>query len=196
MQRSPAEPKPAETAASAAASDVGVGQHHHVVLGPAEGLDPLAVPGPRLVDVAGDRRAAHERDGGDVRDASRSASTATASPCTTLSTPSGTPASWASSARSSEGDGSFSEGLSTNAFPQAMALASIQSGHHDREIERGDAGHHAERLEDRVHVDAARDLGRVRALQQMGDAAGELDVLEARGPPRRPRRSAPCRARP
>ncbi len=57
-----------------------------------------------------------------------SASTATASPWTTFSTPSGTPASLASSARRSDGDGSRSEGLSTNALPQAMALASIQSG--------------------------------------------------------------------
>ena len=46
--------------------DVGVGQHEHVVLGAAQRLDALAVAGARLVDVAGDRRRADERDGRDV----------------------------------------------------------------------------------------------------------------------------------
>ena len=59
---------------------------------------------------------------------SKRASTATASPWTTLSTPSGTPASLASSASSSDGEGSFSEGLRMKALPQAMALAIIHSG--------------------------------------------------------------------
>ena len=58
----------------------------------------------------------------------RRASTATASPWTTLSTPSGSPASWASSASSSEGEGSFSDGLRMKALPQASALAIIHSG--------------------------------------------------------------------
>ena len=46
--------------------EVGVGQHEHVVLGAAEGLDALAVLGAGLVDVLGDRRRADEADGGDV----------------------------------------------------------------------------------------------------------------------------------
>ena len=46
--------------------DVGVGQHDHVVLGPAEGLHPLAVRGAGLVDVPGDRRRADEAHRGDV----------------------------------------------------------------------------------------------------------------------------------
>ena len=57
-----------------------------------------------------------------------SVSTASASPCSTVSTPSGTPARCTRSASSSDGDGSFSDGLSTKALPQAMALASIHSG--------------------------------------------------------------------
>ena len=59
---------------------------------------------------------------------SRSASTASLSPWTTVKTPSGRPASFHSSARNSEADGSFSLGLSTKALPQAMALAHIHSG--------------------------------------------------------------------
>src|ERR1700751_631516 len=51
----------------------------------------------------------------------RMASTATLSPCTTLNTPSGSPASAHSEASSSDAEGSFSDGLSTNVLPQAMA---------------------------------------------------------------------------
>ena len=56
------------------------------------------------------------------------ASTASLSPCSTVKTPSGRPASFHSSARKSDADGSFSLGLSTKALPQAMALAHIQRG--------------------------------------------------------------------
>ena len=59
---------------------------------------------------------------------SSSASTATLSPCTTLNTPSGTPASFKISATNSDADGSFSEGFSTNVFPQAIAFANIHMG--------------------------------------------------------------------
>ena len=56
------------------------------------------------------------------------ASTASLSPFTTLTTPSGTPASLAISAIRSGHDGSFSEGLSTKVLPQAIAIGNIQSG--------------------------------------------------------------------
>ena len=59
---------------------------------------------------------------------SRMRSTATLSPCTTLNTPSGSPAAFSSSARNSDADGSFSDGFSTNVLPQAMALANIHIG--------------------------------------------------------------------
>src|SRR2546421_6068188 len=59
---------------------------------------------------------------------SRIASTATLSPCTTLKTPSGTPASFSSAAVKTEADGSFSDGFSTNVLPQASAGAHIHIG--------------------------------------------------------------------
>ena len=59
---------------------------------------------------------------------SRIASTATLSPWTTLNTPSGRPASFSSSAVRTEADGSFSDGLRTNVFPQAIAGAHIHMG--------------------------------------------------------------------
>ena len=56
------------------------------------------------------------------------ASTASLSPFTTFSTPSGSPASFASSASLSGQDGSFSEGFRTKVFPQAMAIGNIHIG--------------------------------------------------------------------
>src|SRR5512140_3267227 len=56
------------------------------------------------------------------------ASTAALSPWTTLSTPSGSPASLKSSAIRTEADGTFSEGFSTNVLPQAIDTGNIQSG--------------------------------------------------------------------
>src|SRR6202790_5664947 len=58
----------------------------------------------------------------------KSASTATLSPCTTLKTPSGKPASFQSCATNTETDGSRSDGLRMNAFPAAIAGANIQAG--------------------------------------------------------------------
>jgi hypothetical protein len=52
---------------------------------------------------------------------------------------------------------------------------------HGREVERRDGGHDADGLADRVHIHAAGGLLAVAALEQVGDAAGELDVLEATG---------------
>ena len=58
----------------------------------------------------------------------RIASTAVLSPCTTENTPSGRPAFCQVSASHSAADGSFSDGLSTNALPHAIALAAIHNG--------------------------------------------------------------------
>ena len=59
---------------------------------------------------------------------SSSASTASRSPCTTLSTPAGSPARSASSASSSDGLGSRSLGFNTNVLPHAIATGNIHSG--------------------------------------------------------------------
>src|SRR5438067_8970193 len=59
---------------------------------------------------------------------SSTASTATLSPCTTLKTPSGSPASFSSSAVKTDAEGSFSDGFSTKVLPQASAGAHIHMG--------------------------------------------------------------------
>src|ERR1700686_1058788 len=58
----------------------------------------------------------------------KSASTATLSPCTTLKTPSGRPASFQSCATNTATEGSRSDGLRTNEFPAAIAGANIHAG--------------------------------------------------------------------
>ena len=58
----------------------------------------------------------------------RSASTASLSPLITLNTPSGRPASFRSAARTSDAEGSRSEGLRTNVLPQTIAIGNIHSG--------------------------------------------------------------------
>ncbi len=59
---------------------------------------------------------------------SSSALTATASPCTTLKTPLGRPASSQSLAIQIDADGSFSLGLSTTELPVAIASGMNHSG--------------------------------------------------------------------
>jgi len=59
---------------------------------------------------------------------SRSRSTATLSPCTTLNTPSGSPASFQNSAIRFTGEGSFSLGLIITAFPAAIAIGKNHMG--------------------------------------------------------------------
>ena len=51
--------------------------------------------------------------------------------------------------------------------------------HHGREVERRDAGDDAERLAVGIGVDRRADIARELALQQLRDAAGEIDAVDA-----------------
>ena len=62
-----------------------------------------------------------------------------------------------------------------------MALASIHSGTITGKLNGVMPATTPTGCEDRVDVDAGRHLGADRALQQLRDAAGELDALEAAG---------------
>src|SRR6478736_1507338 len=59
---------------------------------------------------------------------SSSPSTASLSPCSTVKTPSGKPASFHSAASHSAADGSFSDGFSTTALPAAIAMGKNHIG--------------------------------------------------------------------
>ena len=66
-----------------------------------------------------------------------------------------------------------------NVLPQAMALPNIHIGTMAGKLNGVMPGDDAQRLADLVDVDAARDLLAEAALEQVRDAAGELEVLEA-----------------
>ena len=127
MQRSPAEPNPADTAASAARSRSASGSTTMWFLAPPRACTrlPLAVPFSYTYLAMG---VEPTKLTALMSGCSRMASTATLSPCTTLNTPSGSPASAHSAASSSDAEGSFSDGLSTNVLPQAIASGNIHIG--------------------------------------------------------------------
>src|SRR5947209_5162511 len=127
MQRSPAEPYAAETAASAAISMSASGRTIMWFFAPPSAWQRL----PFDVAVSYTYLAIGvEPTHGPARmsGCSSTASTATLSPMTTLKTPSGTPASFKSSAVQSDAEGSFSDGFSTNVLPVASAGAHIHMG--------------------------------------------------------------------
>ena len=72
-------------------------------------------------------------------------------------------------------------GLQHEAVAAGDGVGHHPQGDHDRKVEGRDAGDHPEGLEHRADVDARGDLRVGRALQVAGDAAGELDVLDAAG---------------
>ena len=160
--------------------DVGVGQHDHVVLRTAERLHALAVPGPGLVDVAGDRRGADERDGLDVGVLEHAIDRHLVA---------------LDDVEDAVGNAGLVEQLGEEQRRRRVLLGRLEDErvpagdgvgehphrHHRREVEGRDAGDDAERLADLVDVDAGADLLRVAALEQLRDAAGELEVLEAAG---------------
>ena len=53
--------------------------------------------------------------------------------------------------------------------------------HHRREIERGDTGHNANRLAQRIHIHTAGNLRRIFTFQRMRNAAGKFNNLQPAG---------------
>ena len=95
-----------------------------------------------------------------------------------------------------DADGSFSDGFSTNVLPHASAGAHIHIGHHRREVERRDAGDDAERLADRVDVDAGRRLlGEARPSAACGiPQANSITSSPRATSPSASERTLPCSA--
>jgi len=119
---------------------------------------------------------------------SRIRSTATLSPWTTLKMPAGTPASASSSARNSDADGSFSEGLRTNALPHAIAVANIHIGTIAGKLNGVIPATTPSGWRILVDVDARRHLLREAALDEVRDPACELQVSPGRAQSRRAHR--------
>ncbi len=89
-----------------------------------------------------------------------SASTATLSPLTTLNTPGGSPASASHCASNSPGAGIALRGLEDEGVAADQRHRKHPQRHHGRKVERRDAGGHAQRLAQRVAVDARADVRR------------------------------------
>ena len=127
MHRSPADPKAAATSWSAAYSRSASGRMIAWFLAPPRAWTrlPWSVALPWMYFAIG---VEPTNDTAATSGCSSSASTASLSPCTTLKTPSGSPASAHSSARIKAADGSRSLGLSTKVLPQAIATGNIHIG--------------------------------------------------------------------
>ena len=148
-----------------------------MVLRAAEGLDPLSGASARLVHVLRDRcrsDEAHGCDAGMLEDRVHRLSVAL------------------NDVEHAVGHARLSEQLSQEQRGRRILLARLEhervpardrvrhhpQRHHDREVERCDARDDTERLADRVHVDAGRDLLAVRALQVVRQPARELDDFD------------------
>src|SRR3712207_1501592 len=127
MHRSPAEPKPEFTAASAARSRSASGSTTMWFFAPPRACTRLPCRVPVSYTywaIAVDPT----KDTDLMSGCSSSRSTATLSPWTTLNTPSGSPASFHSSAIHSDADGSCSLGLRTTVLPVAIAIGKNHIG--------------------------------------------------------------------
>ncbi len=108
----------------------------------------------------------------------RIASTASLSPCTTLKTPSGRPASLKSSAARIEAEGTFSEIFRMNVLPHAIATGYIHIGTIAGKLNGVMPAHTPTGWRTVCVSTCGADVLRVLALEQVRDAAGELDHLQ------------------
>ena len=160
--------------------EVGVGQDDHVVLGTAQGLHALAVAAGLLVDVLRDRGGPDEADGGHVRRLQQRVDGDLVA---------------LEDVEDTVGQAGLLPQLGQPEGRRRVLLARLEHHrvagrdgdreephrHHRREVEGADDAHHAERRALGVHVDAGRRAVAVPALEQVGDAAGELHDLLAAG---------------
>ena len=159
-------------------TQVGVGQHDGVILGSAQRLHALAVPRAGLVDVFRDRRRADERDRANRRmreDRVDGFLVAVHDVEHALG-----------QSRLGEqlGHAQREAGIALGRLQDERVAAGERDGehpqrHHRGEIERRDAGAHADRLPQRPAVDVAAHVVAELTLDEMRDAGRELDDLDA-----------------
>ena len=157
---------------------VGIGHHHHVILGAAEGLYPLAVGGTGSIHIAGDRGRADKGDRLHVAVRQQRIDGGLVA---------------VDDVQHAVGQAGLLEQLGQEQRGRRIAFGRFQhigvaahdrhrkhpQRHHGREIEWRDAGADADRLAQRVAVDAAADVFGKLGFQQMRGAAGEFDHLDA-----------------
>ena len=157
--------------------DIGIGHHHHVVLGAAQCLHAFAVVGAGFIDVIGNGRGADKTHGLDVRvhqqcvngflvalhhveDAIRQASLLE------------------QVGHQQAGAGVQRAGLQHKGVARSNGDREHPHRHHDGEVERRDAGHHTQRLAQRPVVDAGAHLVGEVTLEQLRNAASKFDDVD------------------
>ena len=157
---------------------VGIGHHHQVVLGAAQGLHALAAAGAFGVDVFGDGGRADEGQGLDVRVRDQCVHGLLVA---------------MHHVEDAGGQAGFGQQFGQAQRGRRVAFGRLEhegvaagdghrehpARHHHGEVERRDAGHHAQGLAHAPVVDAAADLVGILALEQLRNAAGEFHDLDA-----------------
>jgi len=180
MQRSPAEPYPADTAASAAAPMSASGSTTMWFFAPPSACTRLPLRVPVLVDIPGHRRGADEADRRDVRVGQQRVDRRAVA-LHHVEDAGRRPRPVQQVGQQQRDRRVLLARLEDERVTGDHRGAEHPHRYHRREVERGDPGDHAERLADRVHVDPGRRLLGEAALEQCGRAGRELDVLDAPG---------------
>ena len=158
--------------------EIGVGHHDHVVLGAAEALRPLPVGCGGGVDVLRDVGAADEPDPLDVgvgEDGVDGLLVAVHD----LEHPGGQTGLEEQLGQAHRHRRIALGGLEDERVAAGQGRTGFPQRDHGREVERRDPRDHAERLAQRIDVDARAGALGVLPLEQVGDADGELDDLDA-----------------
>ena len=158
--------------------EVGVGHQHRMVLRAAQGLHALAALGALGIDVFGDGGRADEADGFHFRRLEQAVHGFLVA---------------VHHVQHALRQAGFVEQLGDQKGGAGVALGGLEDEgvaagdgqrvhpqrHHRREVERGDPGDHADRLEVAPGVDVRADVAAVLALEDFRGGAGVLDVLDA-----------------
>jgi hypothetical protein len=160
--------------------EVGVGHDDHVVLRPAERLDTLPVGRGGGVDVPGDRGGTDEADG---LDAGFVEDPVDGLPVTVddVEHPVGQAGLAEGFGKPQGGRGDLFAGLEDDGVAGGDGGGDHPQRDHGGEVERGDAGDHADGLAQLGDVDAGGGLFEGFALHVVDQAGAEFDVLEAAG---------------
>ena len=159
-------------------ADVGVGHHHHVVLGTAQGLHAFAVVGADLVDVPGDGCGANEAQRLDVGMRQQRVHRHLVA-LHDAEHPVGQACLLQQLSHEDRRAGVAFAGLEDEGVATGQRHREHPHRHHAGEVERRDAGHHAQGLAQCPVVDTRADLVGVVTLEQLGDAARKFDDVDA-----------------
>ena len=148
-----------------------------MVLGAAQGLDALPLRGPARIDVLGDRRGADEADGRDVGMIENSVDRLLVAVHDVEHALRQT--GFLQKFPDEEGRGRVPfRRLQDKGIPARDRDREHPHRHHDREVERSDPRHDAERLPVRPAVDVRSDVAAELALQKVRDPARKIDHVD------------------